>query len=148
MFNGLKVDILIDADLHVLGEGHTVVVGGEMITPDVDLISIGLDYDSDGEITSRKDTTVAIILFWEPLVMDVTATGYVVVVYIHSEPEAYDISGIVVIVYGDEVNVEGARVWGYSIDVDNPSRQDVVELTRMCYHQIWHPIWDIIWWRN
>ena len=126
---------MICIDLHALSERDAVIVERKVVPSDGDLISIDLDNYGHYEEATGSDSTVAIILFWEPFVMDVTATGYVVVVYIHSEPEANYVSGIEVIV-GDEVNFECAIGWCYTIDVNHSSRKKVVKVIHFHFWRV------------
>ena len=75
---------LTDSDLHVLGDRNTVVVGGEVVATNADLISVGLDNDGDWEVATWLDSTVSFILLIQPLLVDVAVVGNMVVLYVHT----------------------------------------------------------------
>ena len=125
--HGFHVHFLTDSDLHVLGDWNTVVVGGEVIATNADLISIGLDDDGDWEVATWLDSAVSFILLIQPFLVDVAVAGNMVVLYIHTESKGDGIFRILIIVLGDNIDVEYSRHWGLSIDVNDVSRQDVVK---------------------
>ena len=123
------MNVLIDADLHVLGVWNMVGVGGKVVAIDADLVRVCLDKNGYREETTCLDTAVSVILFIEPLVVLESVAGHMVIINIHGQPQGDGVCGICTIVFGDEVDVERARNWGFSIDVHDLSGPEVKELS-------------------
>ena len=61
--------------------------------------------------------------------MDVAIAGDMICLYVYTKSEANGFLRVFIIILRDEVNVEYARKWGLSIEVDDPSCLVVEEVS-------------------